>query len=147
MEAPIPVPIDTIIQCICEATLEQLQNVAGNLIPVELMPSATFIDALSAHKKTEVLKACLIIFVLSCSGKVPRQFQLIVSLATLAGRDSMITSATGSSKTLCILIPMLLQPDKIFILISPLKCLQAGQVCSRTLFGMRGWLTKYLCIV
>jgi hypothetical protein len=74
MEAPIPVPIDTIIQCIREATLEQLQNVAGNLIPVELMPSATFIDALSAHEKTEALKACLIIFVLSCYGKVPRQF-------------------------------------------------------------------------
>jgi ATP-dependent helicase YprA (DUF1998 family) len=121
MEAPIPIPIDTIIQCIREATLEQLQNVAGNLIPVELMPSATFIDALSAHEKTEALrvKACLIIFVLSRSSKVPRQFQLIASLATLAGRDSMITSATGSGKTLCILIPMLLRPDKIFILISP----------------------------
>jgi hypothetical protein len=74
MEAPIPVPIDTIIQCIREATLEQLQNAAGNLIPVELMPSATFIDALSAHEKTEALKACLIIFVLSRYGKVPRQF-------------------------------------------------------------------------
>src|ERR1700683_2103587 len=104
MEAPIPIPVDTFIQCIREATLEQLQNVTGDLIPLEMMPSATFINALSAHEKTEALKACLIIFILSRSSKVPRQFQLIASLATLAGRDSMVTSATRSSKTLCILI-------------------------------------------
>ncbi|KAF9219478.1 hypothetical protein BS17DRAFT_717460, partial [Gyrodon lividus] len=35
---------------------------------------------------------------------------------------------TGSGKTLCLLIPMLLQLDSISITISPLKHLQTSQV-------------------
>jgi ATP-dependent helicase YprA (DUF1998 family) len=137
--------IAAIVQGIRELTLEDLQDAVSDLIPLELMPAATFFEALFPHERTEALKACLIIFILSGSKKVPRQFQLTASLASLAGRDSLVTSATGSGKTLCILIPLLLRPEQVSFLISPLKRLQSTQVMSRHscfwLFGSQSYGT------
>jgi hypothetical protein len=65
-----------IIQTIQEISLEQLQTAAGELIPLDLMPSVEFIYALSLNERTDVLRACLIIFILSESTMVPRQLQL-----------------------------------------------------------------------
>jgi hypothetical protein len=81
--------IGAIVQGIRDSTLEDLRDAVSDLIPLELMPSATFFEALSPHERTEALKACLIIFIISDSKKVPRQFQLTASLASLAGRDSL----------------------------------------------------------
>lgn len=142
MEASIPTTMDAVLQGIRKSTLEELQTAIGDLIPLELMPSATFFDALSAHERTEAFKACLIVFILSDSKKVPRRFQLMASLASLAGRDSLVTSATGSGKTLCIVIPLLLRPEQVSFLISPLKRLQSTQVIScNTCF----WLATQSC--
>ncbi|KIK90666.1 hypothetical protein PAXRUDRAFT_151398, partial [Paxillus rubicundulus Ve08.2h10] len=55
-------------------------------------------------------------------------FQLQASLAILNGKDSIITAGTGSGKTLCIIIPLLLRPQSISITVSLLKWLQATQV-------------------
>ncbi|KAG2353568.1 hypothetical protein BDR07DRAFT_1309106, partial [Suillus spraguei] len=71
------------------------------------------------------LRACLTVYVLTSTVIVPRQFQLEAVLATLNGRDSVITAGTGSGKTLCIIIPILLRPGTVSITISPLKRLQA----------------------
>ncbi|KIK78701.1 hypothetical protein PAXRUDRAFT_126893, partial [Paxillus rubicundulus Ve08.2h10] len=49
---------------------------------------------------------------------VPRVFQLQASLAMLQQRDSIIMAGTGSGKTLCLLIPMLLRPGSISITIN-----------------------------
>ncbi|KAG1719435.1 uncharacterized protein EDB91DRAFT_1032446, partial [Suillus paluster] len=67
------------------------------------------------------LRACLIIYVLTATVMVPRQFQLKAMLTTLNGRDSIITAGTGSGKTLCIIIPILLRPGTVTMTISPLK--------------------------
>ncbi|KAG1901029.1 P-loop containing nucleoside triphosphate hydrolase protein, partial [Suillus fuscotomentosus] len=64
------------------------------------------------------------------------QFQLEAVLATLNGQDTIITAGTGSGKTLCIIIPMLLRPGTISMTISPLKCLQATQVLESTKYGI-----------
>ncbi|KAG2074459.1 hypothetical protein BDR04DRAFT_1008020, partial [Suillus decipiens] len=74
------------------------------------------------------LRACLIVYVLTSTAIVPRQFQLEAALATLNGRDSVINAGTGSGKTLCILTPILLRPGTVSMTISPLKRLQATQV-------------------
>ncbi|KAF9218744.1 hypothetical protein BS17DRAFT_668501, partial [Gyrodon lividus] len=58
----------------------------------------------------------------------PRAFQVEASLAILSGRDTLITAGTGSGKTLCLLIPMLLRPKSMSITILPLKRLQMMQV-------------------
>ncbi|KAG2362625.1 hypothetical protein BDR07DRAFT_1284288, partial [Suillus spraguei] len=74
------------------------------------------------------LRACLIVYVLTSMAIVPHQFQLEAVLAMLNGRDSVITAGTGSGKTLCIIIPILLRPGTVRMTISPLKWLQATQV-------------------
>ncbi|KAG2123102.1 hypothetical protein BD769DRAFT_1296734, partial [Suillus cothurnatus] len=67
------------------------------------------------------LRTCLIVFVLMATIIVPHQFQLKAVLATLNGQDGVKTAGTGSGKTLCIIIPILLRPGTISITISPLK--------------------------
>ncbi|KAG1723312.1 hypothetical protein EDD22DRAFT_790159, partial [Suillus occidentalis] len=74
------------------------------------------------------LRACLIIYVLTATIIIPCQFQFEAVLATLNGRDSFVTAGTGSGKTLCIIIPILLHPGTVTMTISPLKRLQATQV-------------------
>ncbi|KAG1828315.1 hypothetical protein F4604DRAFT_1640580 [Suillus subluteus] len=67
---------------------------------------------------------------------VPRVFQLEAILATLNGRDSIITAGTGCGKTLCLIIPNLLRPDTISVTISPLKRLQITQVNACMKYGI-----------
>ncbi|KIK79606.1 hypothetical protein PAXRUDRAFT_95859, partial [Paxillus rubicundulus Ve08.2h10] len=67
------------------------------------------------------LHACMIIYLLTATVIVPQEFQLQASLAILNGKDSIITAGTGSGKTLCIIIPLLLRPQSISITVSPLK--------------------------
>ncbi|KAF9221685.1 hypothetical protein BS17DRAFT_653474, partial [Gyrodon lividus] len=59
--------------------------------------------------------ACVIIYILSSSMIIPCVFQLQASLAILNSRDTIITAGTGSGKTLCVLIPMLLRPGSMSI--------------------------------
>ncbi|KAF9542091.1 hypothetical protein CPC08DRAFT_717012 [Agrocybe pediades] len=82
------------------------------------------------------LRACLIIYTVTRGRVVPRQFQLEASLETYQGRDSIIIAGTGHGKTLCIVIPLLLNPKKNAILVSPLKRLQLMQVIYFTSFGI-----------
>ena len=89
---------------------------------------STFRHSVISTEQTQRLRACLIVFVLTATIIVPRQFQLKAVLATLNGQDSVITAGTGSGKTLCIIIPILLRPGTISMTISPLKRLQATQV-------------------
>ncbi|KIM52659.1 hypothetical protein SCLCIDRAFT_47169, partial [Scleroderma citrinum Foug A] len=88
----------------------------------------TFVNTLEEKDVVDALRACVIIHILSGGKIVPREFQLEATLSVLHGRDSVITAGTGSGKTLCIIIPILLRPDKITITVSPLKRLQALQV-------------------
>ncbi|KAG1721041.1 hypothetical protein EDD22DRAFT_760609, partial [Suillus occidentalis] len=62
------------------------------------------------------LRACLIIYVLTATVIIPRQFQLEAVLATLNGRDSIVTAGTGSGKTLCIIMPILLRPGTVRVI-------------------------------
>ena len=60
--------------------------------------------------------------------KIPREFQLEAVLALLSGRDSLIDAGTGSGKTLCMVLPALLDPKAVSLVVSPLKRLQILQV-------------------
>ncbi|KIK97008.1 hypothetical protein PAXRUDRAFT_95298, partial [Paxillus rubicundulus Ve08.2h10] len=61
------------------------------------------------------------IYILTLLKVVPCIFQLQASLSILNGCDTIITAGTGSGKTLCLLIPMLLQPGSMSITILLLK--------------------------
>ncbi|KAF8549728.1 hypothetical protein OG21DRAFT_1369605, partial [Imleria badia] len=67
------------------------------------------------------LQACLIVSFLTEGRVVPCVFQIQASLEVLHRRDCVVIAGTGSGKTLCLLIPLLLRPETISITISPLK--------------------------
>jgi hypothetical protein len=128
--------LDAAIDPLLEAELKiirtygpiQLAQVAQDIIPSSQMPPLEFLHALSEVERTDVFRACLLVFKLSRGAVVPRVFQLQAALASLAGQDSVIVAGTGSGKTLCIIIPLLLRPAVIGITVSPLKRLQITQV-------------------
>jgi ATP-dependent helicase YprA (DUF1998 family) len=116
----------TIIRAVRDASLQGLYPFACSLIQ-ERLPNE-YIETLSDKDRTDALRACLLVYILTATTIVPRQFQLEATLATLNGHDSVITAGTGCGKTLCLIIPMLLCPDTISMTISPLKRLQNTQV-------------------
>jgi hypothetical protein len=97
-------------------------SIIGDKLPYDYLATPAEED------RTYALQACLIVFIVTRFTIVPRVFQLQASLAILNGRDNIITAGTGSGKTLCLLVPILLRPDSISITISPLKRLQVTQV-------------------
>ncbi|KAJ8456448.1 hypothetical protein ONZ45_g18718 [Pleurotus djamor] len=107
--------------------------VACDIIPIEQLPVTW--NPLELYPT--VLRACLLVFLYTNRRIVPREFQLHASLAAHLGRDSVIIAGTGSGKTLCIAIPVLLNPSKISIVISPLKRLQVTQADYFNRLGIR----------
>jgi ATP-dependent helicase YprA (DUF1998 family) len=63
------------------------------------------------------------------SGFKPYGWQLDVAEAILLGLDCVVIAGTGSGKTIPFMLPLLLHPDKMALIISPLKVLQRDQVC------------------
>ena len=117
----------SVTQAILAYTLDELQHRALEDIGPTQLPN-DFIATLSEIDRTDALRASLIVHHKSLHTIVPRTFQLQASLAILHGKDSIVTAGTGSGKTLCQLIPLLLRPDTLSITISPLKRLQVTQV-------------------
>ncbi|KAM6493656.1 hypothetical protein JOM56_010017 [Amanita muscaria] len=61
------------------------------------------------------------------SGAEPYQWQLDVTEAILLGLDSVVIAGTGSGKTIPFMLPLLLHPEKMVLVLSPLKILQRDQ--------------------
>jgi ATP-dependent helicase YprA (DUF1998 family) len=55
---------------------------------------------------------------------------LDVAEALLLGLDSVVIAGTGSGKTIPFMLPLLLHPEKMVLILSPLKILQRDQVCT-----------------
>jgi superfamily II DNA helicase RecQ len=85
-------------------------------------------EKLDASGRDLVYKCCLLLSEISKGEKIPREFQLEATLALMAGQDCLIHAATGSGKTLCMVLPALLDPAAVSLVISPLKRLQVLQV-------------------
>ncbi|KAH9953285.1 hypothetical protein BGW80DRAFT_1192669, partial [Lactifluus volemus] len=73
---------------------------------------------------------CVLLSTVTNGEKIPREFQLKAVLALLFGQDTLIDAGTGSGKTLCMILPALLDPTAMSLVISPLKRLQVLQVSS-----------------
>ena len=86
-----------------------------------------WIDSLGSNQQLDALRACLIVFSVTDGRVFPRQFQLEAGLAAYQGKNSIVTAGTGSGKTLSMVIPLLMNPEAVGIIISPLKRLQSTQ--------------------
>lgn len=63
-----------------------------------------------------------------CLGFCPYLWQLDVAEAIILSLDSMVIASTGSGKTIPFMLPLLHDPTKKELVISPLKVLQEDQV-------------------
>ena len=76
---------------------------------------------LSNSKCDTVYRSTLLLSIVTKGNKIPWEFQLDALLALLAGQDYLIDTETGSGKTLCMVLPVLLDPALVSIVILPLK--------------------------
>ena len=60
-------------------------------------------------------------------GKRPFRWQLEAAQAILCGRDVVLDVGTGSGKTLCFTLPLLLKNSDIALTVSPLTALMIDQ--------------------
>lgn len=86
-----------------------------------------WIDSLDLDRRLDAFRACLLVFSVSDGKVVPRQFQLEAGLVAYWGKNTLINAGTGSGKTLSVIIPLLMDPEVVSIIISPLKRLQSTQ--------------------
>jgi ATP-dependent helicase YprA (DUF1998 family) len=61
-------------------------------------------------------------------GKRPFRWQLECALAILCGKDVVLDVGTGSGKTLCFSLPLVLSDKDIALSVSPLTALMVDQV-------------------
>ncbi|KAI9567580.1 hypothetical protein HD554DRAFT_976991 [Boletus coccyginus] len=87
-----------LINIFLNLSLDALEDVAYQALQDRL--PIDYISTLAEPDQRDALRWCLIVYVLT-SKIVPRVFQLQASVATLNGRDSIITAGTGCGKTLC----------------------------------------------
>ena len=123
--------IPAVLHAIRELDDDDIWRVSQQIIEHEKLPSTSFLLSISpAYLRTTCIRACLLIFTVTRGRVVPHQFQLEDALETIKGNDSIVIAGTGHGKTLCIVIPLILQPRMICIVVSPLKRLQTMQVCN-----------------
>ncbi|KZV61517.1 P-loop containing nucleoside triphosphate hydrolase protein [Peniophora sp. CONT] len=116
------------------ASLEQHANtVLGSLLD----PLHQFLATLSALDRSRALQICLVLYFASNQRFTPRVLQLQAALETLSGRDSIINAGTSAGKTICMALPALMTPNRISVIISPLKRLMATQAKAFERYGLR----------
>lgn len=126
---------DTSLNSVLVAELEGIRKLTGDLlfskfqdICASKRPGEDFFAKLDTSEKEVVYKCSLLLSTVTKGKKVPREFQLQAVLTLLARQDCLINAGTGSGKTLCMILPALLDPTMIALVVSPLKRLQVLQV-------------------
>jgi hypothetical protein len=128
------------LRAIRSHSVDVLKNIYQASIPAHLAPLGTFWESYSDSKEKLAtgFRACLATWAASGKKIVPTEFQLRATIAVMSGQDALIDVGTGYGKTLCMIIPCLLDaPGTISIIISPLKRLQAVQVLEFERYGIR----------
>ncbi|KAG2054205.1 hypothetical protein BDR06DRAFT_1007878 [Suillus hirtellus] len=87
-----------------------------------------FIEPLHLSQRQNIVDSFARLDFLTEGTKQPKPFQLECLISLLASRHVVVRAATGAGKTLAMILPLLLSPDKIAITITPLKLLQKDHV-------------------
>ena len=96
----------------------------------DLDPLCSFIISLplDSDERALALRAILLLYTVTAGAKVPCQMQLESILPVMSNLNSLVNAGTGLGKTICMVLPVLLDPTSITLIISPLKLLQMNQV-------------------
>ena len=122
----------------CNFPLDMLKLIYRESIPSELALPPSFWMSYDDEKLAIRLRTCLVIWARSGKRIVPNEFQLTATISLMSGQDTLVDVGTGYGKTLCMIIPCLLDsPGTISIVISPLKRLQAIQVLEFERYGIK----------
>ncbi|KAJ6538674.1 hypothetical protein DFH09DRAFT_867322, partial [Mycena vulgaris] len=89
------------------------------LLPADKVPTA-YIDSLDDRHECMSLKSSVSVYFASKGVIVPCQYQLEANNVLVDGLEIVVSSGTGSGKTLCKIIPNLLYPRTTSVTISPL---------------------------
>ena len=118
-----------------ETELENIRNLTGESLFSRFQeicsskrPRPEFLAELDPSELDTIYKCCLLLSTVTKGEKVPREFQLKAVLALFSGKDCLIDAGTGFGKTLCMILPALLDPKAVSLVVSPLKRLQVLQV-------------------
>ncbi|KAF8274042.1 P-loop containing nucleoside triphosphate hydrolase protein [Lactarius quietus] len=98
------------------------------LVPAERRLPVEFWLKYSEEQQAIGLRASLLLWVHSEYQVLPREFQLIATMAIMSGQDSLVDVGTGAGKTMCMILPCMIAPDTMAVVFSPLKRLQVVQV-------------------
>ena len=96
-------------------------------LALEALP-VEFLDGLSESGHKIILDAFFELDRASRGQQTPRDIQLQAALAICSGKDFLLHAGTGYGKTLAMIIPALLNRDKVVITISPLRLIQQNHV-------------------
>ena len=119
-------------------SVDMLKVTYQESIPAELAPPTAFWESYTDENLAIGLRACLAIWAASGKKIVLKEFQLRATIALMSGQDSLVDVGTGYGKTLCMILPCLLDPpETISVVISPLKRLQAVQVLEFERYGIK----------
>jgi ATP-dependent helicase YprA (DUF1998 family) len=130
--------LNKILTNIRNSSLDMLKLSYEMTIPTELAPQSSFWKSYTDEKLTIGLRACLAMWAASGKRIVPIEFQLTATIALMSGQDSLVDVGTGYGKTLCMILPSLLDsPGTISIVVSPLKRLQVLQVLEFERYGIK----------
>ena len=120
-----------------ELSAEQVRAEFAANIPQELAPSSSFWGSYNAVEVTTGLRACLLLWAATSGRLVPREFQLQATISLMFGTDCLVDVGTGYGKTICMILPCLLDPVSISMVVSPLKRLQILQVREFERYGIK----------
>jgi superfamily II DNA/RNA helicase len=86
-------------------------------------------DVTLSHQSVEVRKCMSDACCKMSEGKIlPHQWQLDVAESLLLGIDCEVIAPTGAGKTLPFVLPLLVRPDMVIVILSPLDALELDQV-------------------
>ncbi|KAF9525193.1 P-loop containing nucleoside triphosphate hydrolase protein [Crepidotus variabilis] len=106
-------------------------------IPSSRALPVIFWESYSEQQKILGFRLSLLLWIASGHKLLPREFQLQATLALLSGKDVLVDVGTGYGKTLCMILPCLLNPELLAMIISPLKRLQALQILEFQRYGIK----------
>lgn len=108
--------------------LENIRSLTGDLLCLRFkeicaskQPWSDFMAKLNSSEHNIVHKSCMLLSTVTNGKKIPREFQLDALLALSAGQDCLIDAGTGSGKTLCMVLPVLLDPAAVSFVVLSLK--------------------------